>query len=490
MDAHSDTRPAAPLTHRETRLIVLGVLLPLFMGSIDNTILASALPTIGRDLGEVRGLPWLISIYLLAATACMPLYGKIADIYGRVIALRIAIAAYMAGSLICALAPSMLVLILGRALHGLGGSGLSAISVVVLGDVSTPKERGRYYTYFSIIYTTAGACGPVLGGFIAGHLHWSVIFWLNIPLGLGALVVTSTLLGRLPRHERPHRLDLIGAILIVIASVSFMLALNLGGKDYPWLSPQVVGLFAVTFVLGAAFVLRLTTAPEPLIPIAILVHPIVRWCVIANALGWGSIIALNIFLPIYLQSVIGLSPTTAGLSLMVLMVSLNGAAGLAGQLLGRVKHYKLLPVTVFVFSIASVIALAVGADRMTPLWFQMLLFVIGAGFGPMPSVTAVAMQNVVPRHHLGIAIGTMNFSRSLFTTMLVALLGVIVLAATSSLAPGGAGRFGSALSADAANAARAFSRVFYVIAAALAISFTALVLIEEKPLRAREDEAI
>jgi MFS family permease len=490
MDAQIEARPRGPLTHRESRLIVLGVLLPLFMGSVDNTILASALPTIGRDLGEVRGLPWLITIYLLAATACMPLYGKIADIRGRVFALRIAIAFYMAGSLICALAPSMLVLILGRALHGIGGSGLSAISVVVLGDLAAPKERGRYYTYFSITYTTAGAIGPALGGFIAGHFHWSVIFWLNIPLGLLALVVTSTLLRRLPRHERPHRLDLIGAILIVVASVSFMLALNLGGKSYPWMSLQVVLLFTGALVLGAGFVKRVTTTPEPLIPIAILVHPIIRWSVLANTLGWGSILALNIFLPIYLQSVIGLSPTNAGLSLMVLMMSLNSSAGLAGQILGRVRHYKLLPMVTFVFSIASVMALALWADRMTPLWFEMLLFVIGVGFGPMPSMTAVAMQNVVPRHQLGIAIGTMNFSRSLFTTILVALLGVIVLAATSALAPGGAGQFGNTLSGDAAKAAQAFSHVFYVIAATLAIAFVAMVMIEERPLRASDDEEI
>jgi MFS family permease len=146
MDAPAEPRAsAAPLTHRETRLIVWGVLLPLFMGSLDNTILASALPTIGHDLGDVRGLPWLITIYLLAATACMPLYGKIADIRGRMFALRIAIAIYMVGSLICALAPNMLVLILGRALHGIGGSGLSSISVIVLGDIAAPKDRGRYY---------------------------------------------------------------------------------------------------------------------------------------------------------------------------------------------------------------------------------------------------------------------------------------------------------------------------------------------------------
>ena len=251
MDAIVPATKVRRLTHQETRLIVLGMLLPMFMGSLDKTILASALPTIGRDFGNANDLPWLITVYLLASTAVMPLYGKIADIHGRAFALRIAIAVYLAGSLVCALAPSMLVLILGRALHGLGGGGLASMGMVVLGDVATPRERGRYYAYFAVIYTTAGGCGPALGGFLADHLHWSAIFWLNIPLGLAALVVTSTLLRRLPRHERPHRLDMIGAMLIVAASVSFMLGLNLAGIRFPWSSPPIIALFCCALIVGA-----------------------------------------------------------------------------------------------------------------------------------------------------------------------------------------------------------------------------------------------
>jgi MFS family permease len=482
MDVHAGPAEAKPLSHKETRLVVFGVLLPLFMGSIDNTILASALPTIGRDLGDVQGLPWLITIYLLAATAAMPRYGKVADIHGRRFALYIAIALHMAGSLVCAFAPTMLALILGRALQGLGGAGLSAVAVIVLGDAAAPKERGRYYAYFSMVYTTAGACGPALGGLISDNLHWSVIFWLNIPLGFLAIWITTTVLSRLPRYERPHKLDVIGAMLIVTASVAFMLGLNLGGKSYPWLSAPVVLLFAISVVVGIGFIWRLTTAPEPLIPISILLDPIVRWSVVANSFGWASIIGLNIFLPMYLQSVIGLSATYAGLSLMVLMVSLNSSAGLCGQVLGRVKHYKLLPMFMLVIAIVSVTLLALWADRMTIVTFQVLLFLAGAGFGPVPSLCTVAIQNQVPRHQLGIAIGTLSFSRNFFTTILVALLGVLVLTATSALGTGGGGHFGDEMTPAVAEAAHAFSRVFYVAAACLAISFVAILLIEEKPL--------
>jgi MFS family permease len=372
------------LTHRETRLIVLGMLLPIFMGSLDQTILASALPTIGRDLDNAHDLPWLITAYLLASTALIPLYGKIADIRGRAFALRIAIAVHLAGSLVCALAPSMLVLILGRALQGLGGGGLASMGMVVLGDVAAPRERGRYYAYFAVTYTTAGACGPALGGFLADHLQWSAIFWLNIPLGLAALVVTSTLLRGLPRHERPHRLDLIGVVLIVAASVSLMLGLNLAGIKFPWSSLPIMGLFGCALIVGVLFVLRLLTAPEPLIPLAILRDPVVRCAFIAGAFGWSSIVGLNIFLPSYLQTVIGLTPTDAGLSLMLIMVTLNTSAGLAGQVLCRVTRYKALPMAGLAVTIAAVLILGWRADSLELWEFEILLVLIGAGFGPLP----------------------------------------------------------------------------------------------------------
>src|SRR5581483_1712526 len=173
----------------------------------------------------------------------------------------------------CALAPNMCVLILGRALHGFGGGGLTSTGMVVLGDIAAPRERGKYYGYFSIVYTSAGALGPALGGAIAEYLHWSVIFWMNIPLGLIAMTLTATLLRRLPRHERPHKLDFIGAGLIMTASSSFMLALSMGGVTYPWGSVEIVGLFVAALLLGAAFIVRLRTAPEPLIPLTILSDP-------------------------------------------------------------------------------------------------------------------------------------------------------------------------------------------------------------------------
>ena len=368
----------------------------------------------------------------------------------------------------------MLMLILARVLHGLGGGGLSSMGMIVLGDLVAPKERGRYYTYFALTYTTAGASGPALGGFIADHLHWSVIFWINIPMGLAALGLTASLLRRLPRYERPHRLDLIGAALIVSASVSFMLALNLGGVRYPWTSLPMLALFAGALVMGVLFVLRLLIAPEPLIPIAIFTDPIARCAILANTLGWGSIIGLNIMLPIYLQNVVGLSPTSAGLSLIVFMMSMNSSAALAGQVLGRVQRYKRLPMIGLTVSTGAVIALAWLADRMTLLTFELLVVAIGVGFGPLPSLTSVTLQNVVARHQLGISIGTMNFSRNLYTTILIAVFGAIVLPGAPAGAESGAGAHG---------------RAFLVAAASLSAALIAVIAMEEKPLRTDVERA-
>jgi EmrB/QacA subfamily drug resistance transporter len=472
MDAAAPPGPNRALTHRETLLVVLGVLLPVFMGSLDNTILASALPTIGREFGDVHNLPWLITAYLIANTAITALYGKISDIRGRRVTLLIAISLYMTGSLVCALAPNMFVLILGRVLHGLGGGGLTSTGMVVLGDVAAPKDRGKYYGYFSATYTTAGACGPALGGAIAEYLHWSVIFWMNIPLGLIAVALTLTLLRRLPRHERPHRLDFLGAFLIMTASVAFMLALSMGGVRHEWTSPPILALFATALIVGIGFIVRLRTAPEPLIPLAILGDREARLSVIANAFGWAPIVGLHIFLPVYLQNIVGMQPASAGLSVLMLAVSLNITAGFTGWILTRQEHYKRIPMLGIALAIASVLVLAWRAKTVTLLEFEMLLLLIGLGFGCLPPLSATVLQNNVSIHTFGSAVATMQFSRNLFATMLVAVFGVLVLAGVA----GGGG-------AAAHYSVEGFQRVFFAAAACFAIALIAVVLLKEKPLQ-------
>jgi EmrB/QacA subfamily drug resistance transporter len=470
----------AALTHREKRLIVISMMLPVFLGSIDQSILASALPTIGRSLGEVHNLPWLITAFLIASTALTPLYGKFADIHGRRAAMLIGLSIYMAGSLFCAAAPSMLMLICGRVIQGCGAGGLTVTANMILADIAAPKDRGKYYSYFSIAFTTAGGCGPALGGWISDHLHWQVIFLWNFPLCLLALVLALTVLRRLPRHERPHRLDVIGAVLVMTASSSFMLALSLGGVRFPWLSLPVIALLACALALGAGFIARLRTAAEPLIPIAIFSDPAARLAIAAHSFGWGSIVGLVVFLPMYLQSALGWSPTSAGLSLVILMVTLNVSAGFSSQLLGRVRRYKLLPLCFLTVGVGAVLALALSVNTMTSEKFEIILFLIGIGFGPTAPLTQVALQNTVSIHDLGAGLGTMNFARTLVGTILIAAFGAIVLAKAPIGAP--AGTLSQSFLGGASLAT--FAAVFFAIAGTLAVAFLSLILLEEKPLEA------
>jgi EmrB/QacA subfamily drug resistance transporter len=466
-----------PLTHGERRIIAMGMMVPVFVGSVDQSILATSLPTIGRALGDVHDLPWLITAYLIAATALTPLYGKFADIHGRRAALSIALGVYMIGALISASSSNMLMLICGRVVQGCGGGGLVSTAQIILGDIAAPKDRGKYYAYFSIAFTSAAACGPALGGWICDHLSWWVIFLWNIPLAIVAVALALTVLRRLPRYDQPHRLDFIGAILIMAASSSFMLALNLGGLRFPWLSAPVLGLLAAAILLGVGFVARLLTAVEPLIPVAILSDRVARVAIVANCFSWGALIGLNVFLPIYLQSALGWSATMSGLSVMVLMVTFNTSAGLSSQLIGRVKHYKTLPGFCLLIAIAAVLALAYSAAAMTPVKFEIILFLIGVGLGPTAPLTQVVLQNTVATHHLGAAIGTMNFTRVLGGTILVAIFGAVVLTGVSAT-PADDGH------ALTGTLVQGFSEIFLAAAGTLTIAFVALLVLEEKPLQA------
>jgi len=484
-----ETRPQ-PLSHAEIRTILVGILLAMFLAALDQTIIATALPTIGRDFGDLEHLPWIVTVYLLTSTAVTPLYGKFSDSHGRRITMLIGIVIFLLGSLACALAPTMFVLILARGLQGIGGGGLIALGQTIVGDLVPPRERPRYQVYFASVFMSASLVGPVLGGFIAEHLHWSVIFWINLPLGLAALVVSHRSLKRLPRFERRHELDLLGALLLVAATVSLLLALSWGGIRYPWASGPVLGLVTVSAVLWALFWIRMRTAREPLIPPGVLHNPVVRMGTLAACFGMGTYIGLTIYLPVYFETVRGFSASLSGLGLIPLMVGTVVGATISGRIMARVKHYKRLPVIGLGVAIAGAALLALAANALPILALEVALGTISLGMGTLLPVSTVSIQNAVQAHELGTATGTANFFRSIGGALIVAIFGAIVL--------GGSGVGDRSLTFESLGATAArngvdLGGIFQLVFAAAALGFClALVFLwrmEELPLRGRAGPA-
>src|SRR5947207_6040032 len=233
------TPPPDYLDHASARRIIVGVLLAMLLAALDQVMVATALPTIAANLGEIENMSWVITANLLCATAVTPLYGKLSDIHGRRAMMLIAIGVYAAGSLACALAPSRLMLILARALHGLGGGGLMPLVQTIIGDVASPRDRPRYQAYTSSTFIVSTVGGPILGGFIAEHLHWSWIFWFNLPLCGLAFLLTHNVLQRLPRHDRRHSLAVLGMALMVGAAGALLVVLSWGGRRDAWGSPPI-----------------------------------------------------------------------------------------------------------------------------------------------------------------------------------------------------------------------------------------------------------
>jgi multidrug resistance protein len=265
-ESHALPPAPAPLDPSAVHSIIAGIMLAMFLSALEQTIIAPALPTIGVRLGDIENLSWVVGAYLLSATAVTPLFGKLSDIYGRRSILLTGVTIFMVGSAACALAPTLWALAAARALQGIGGGGILPIAQAIIADLVSPRERPRYQAQSAVMFMMASIIGPVLGGFLTDHLHWSLIFWINVPMGALALVMTYRALKRLPRNERPHRLDWAGVVLMVGAALALMLAMAWGGVRYPWGAPPILLLIAGSAALWALFSWRLMVAAEPFIP--------------------------------------------------------------------------------------------------------------------------------------------------------------------------------------------------------------------------------
>ena len=472
--------PPAPLTPDEVRTILVSLMLTMFLAALDQTIVATALPTIGRQFHDVTSLSWVITAYLLASTAVAPVFGTLSDIYGRRVMIIAALSLFVLGSILCAVAPNMPVLILARGLQGLGGGGILPIVQTVISDLVTARERGQYQAYFSGVWMAAGIGGPVLGGVFAEHLHWSMIFWINVPLSLAALGLLVPKMGKIPVFHRRRKVDWLGGVLLMASAVVFMLVLTWGGNRYLWLSPAILGMVGASLALALAFVWQAGRAEEPFLPLPLMGGTVVPYAMAAGGFALGAMTGLTVQLPLYYEVVYHLSASEAGLALIPLAAISTCGAAIAGRTMAQARHYK--RVAIIGTAIAAVTGAALALTSL-PLWgVLVLLSVFAAGLGTTFPVSVVSLQNSVARSQIGTVTGAMNFFRALMSSFTVAAFTAILLMALGADISLAGEHRGNVSSIPTADMITAFRYVFGAAAAMMAGATLCMVAMEERPL--------
>jgi EmrB/QacA subfamily drug resistance transporter len=415
---------AAAQRPRRVRLIFAALMLVLLLASLDQTIVSTALPTIVGDLGGLNHLSWVVTGYLLASTVSGPLYGKLGDQFGRKVLLQSAIVIFLIGSVLCGLSQNMTQLIAFRALQGLGGGGLMVLTMAVLGDIFSPRERGRYQGYFGAVFGVSTVVGPLLGGFFVDNLSWRWIFYVNLPIGAIALTVIAIAFHARGEHVH-HRVDYLGALVLAAGLSAIVLFSSLGGTTYAWGSVPIVLLIIAGVVLLAVFPFVERRAAEPILPLELFHN---RIFVVTSAVGF--IVGLALFgaityLPLYPQVVKGHSPTSSGLTLVPLMAGLLVTSILSGQLISRYGHYKPFPIAGTAIMLVGVFLLS-RLTVQTPLWQTIVAMVIlGLGLGMVMQVLVLAAQNSVDHRLLGVATSGATMFRGIGGSIGVAAFGAI-----------------------------------------------------------------
>ena len=406
------------------RLVFAALLLVALLASLDQTIVATALPTIVGDLGGVEHLSWVVTAYLLASTIVTPLYGKLGDLYGRKRVLQTAIVIFLVGSALCGLSWNMASLIAFRALQGLGGGGLMVTTTAVIGDIVAPRDRGRYQGYFGAVFGVSTVIGPLVGGFFVDNLSWQWIFYINLPVGGVALaVIAFAFQSRLVRERRS--IDYLGAGLLAGGLSSVVLFTSLGGTTYAWTSPQTIAFAVLGVVLLVLFVLAERRAAEPILPPSLFGN---RTFVVTSVIGF--IIGLALFgaityLPLYLQIVKGRSATGSGLLLTPMMVGVLITSITSGNLISRTGRYRPFPIVGTAIAALAMLLLSRLAVS-TPIWLAAVyMLVLGLGLGMVMQVLVLAAQNAVPYKMLGVATSGSTLFRQIGGAIGVSLFGAI-----------------------------------------------------------------
>ncbi|MFJ3302033.1 MDR family MFS transporter [Streptomyces sp. NPDC086549] len=406
-------------------LVPIGaLLLGLLLAALDQTIVATALPTIVSDLGGLEHLSWVVTAYLLAATAATPLWGKLGDQYGRKKLFQTAIVIFLIGSALCGMAQNMGELIGFRALQGLGGGGLIVLSMAIVGDLVPPRERGRYQGLFGAVFGATSVLGPLLGGLFTEQLSWRWVFYINLPVGVVALVVIATTLN-IPRKTAHHVIDYLGTFLIAAVATCLVLFASLGGTTWAWDSAQIIGLAVLGVVLAVAFVVAESRAAEPVLPLKLFrIRTFTLSAVISFIVGFAMFGAMT-YLPTFLQVVHGISPTMSGVHMLPMVVGMLLSSTGSGQIVSRTGRWKVFPILGTGVTALGLLLLHRLDEHSSTAEMSAYFFVFGFGLGLVMQVLVLIVQNAVSYEDLGVATSGATFFRSIGASFGVAVFGTV-----------------------------------------------------------------
>ncbi|CQR64310.1 MDR family MFS transporter [Streptomyces leeuwenhoekii] len=406
-------------------LVSIGaLLLGMLLAALDQTIVSTALPTIVSDLGGMDHLSWVVTAYLLASTAATPLWGKLGDQYGRKRLFQTAIVIFLVGSALCGMARNMPELIAFRALQGLGGGGLMVLSMAIVGDLVSPRERGRYQGLFGAVFGATSVLGPLLGGLFTEHLSWRWVFYINLPVGVVALAVIAAVL-HIPHKATRHVIDYLGTFLIASVATCLVLVASLGGTTWAWGSPQIIGLAVLGVVLACAFVAVERRAAEPVLPLKLFrVRTFTLSAVISLIVGFAMFGAMT-YLPTFLQVVQGVSPTMSGVHMLPMVAGVLLSSTVSGQIVSRTGRWKVFPVAGTAVTTLGLLLLHQLDETSSTVEMSAFFFVFGLGLGLVMQVLVLIVQNAVAYEDLGVATSGATFFRSIGASFGVAIFGTV-----------------------------------------------------------------